>query len=157
MVGPMSDSLLYGWLSFGAFLVFAELLLPGLVSVFLGLGALTVALLMHLNYIDNFPSQLIAWFVSSTVYIFTLRLLVMRYYPSDTEKQSIDEDQAMIGKVVEVIEKISGQGGGRISEGDSTWAAISANKLEIEVGEKVEIVGRENISWVVKKTPQEKG
>lgn len=150
----MFDSMLYFWLSFGAALVFAELLLPGLVSVFVGLGALTVAGLLHFGYIEHLSAQLTTWFVSSTVYIFSLRLLIMRFYPSDRSTQNIDEDEAMMGQVVPVVETISGAGAGRIRFGDSTWKAICKEGETFKAGERVQIVGRENISWVVTKVAQ---
>lgn len=147
----MLDSMLEFWLLFGAVLVFAELVLPGLVSVFVGLGALSVAALLHLNYIESVPAQLAAWFVSSTIYIFTIRILVVRFYPSDTEKQNIDEDQAMVGRTVDVVESISSTRPGRVSFGESTWTAKLNGEEKIGMGEKAVIVGRDNISWIVKK------
>jgi membrane protein implicated in regulation of membrane protease activity len=151
----MLDSALYFWLVFGVVLVVAEVLLPGLVSVFVGLGALTVAGLLHFNYIDSVVSQLLTWFVSSTVYIFSLRLLVMRYYPTDTEKQNIDEDQAMIGQVAEVVEDILKEENGRIRLGEGTWKADSEDGQVIKAGGKVEVIGRKNITWIVKEVRNE--
>lgn len=139
------------WLTIGLLLVFAELLLPGLVSVFLGLGALTVALLLHLNHVDSLAGQLVAWFVSSTFYIFSIRLLVMRYYPSAKVKSDINEDNAMIGQLVEVIEKIATGEPGRILHGESTWVAAVDSGEPIEKGEKARIKRRENITWIVEK------
>ena len=147
----MMDSMLEYWLLFGAVLVFGELVLPGLISVFVGLGAFSVAALLHLHWIESVPAQLAAWFVSSTIYIFTIRMLVVRFYPSDSEKQNIDEDQAMMGQMVDVVESISSTRPGRVSFGESTWAAKLNGKEEIGVGEKAVIVGRDNISWIVKK------
>jgi hypothetical protein len=151
----MFDSMFNFWLIFGVILIFAEILLPGLVSVFVGLGAITVSALLHYGYIDNLPSQLTTWFVSSTLYIFTLRLLVMRYYPSDSVTQDIDEDHAVIGQMVEVIDPISRQSSGRIRFGDSTWVAVSVDDEEIGLGEKVRVVGRKDISWIVKRVSNE--
>lgn len=79
----------------------------------------------------------------------------MRFYPSDREKQNIDETQAMIGKIVEVVESISSQREGRIRFGETTWKAICQGNEELTPGEKVEIVGRDNISWIVKRASKE--
>lgn len=139
------------WLGLGILLVLAEFILPGLVSVFVGLGALTVVALLHFNYIESIPAQLITWFVSSTVYIFSLRLLVMRFYPSDTEKQNIDEDQLIIGQLVDVTETIPVGGTGRVAYGNTTWPAYSNSDQEVSAGEKVKVISRENITWLVEK------
>ena len=144
----MSESMLNFWLYFGIFLVISEFLLPGLVSVFVGLGALTVAALLHYGYIHGLPAQLITWFVSSTIYIFSLRLLVIRFYPSDREIQEIDEDKMMIGQIATVTKEISQDASGSIAYADSTWVAVCDQPIAL--GEKVQIVSRDNITITVK-------
>lgn len=147
----MVESYFTGWLVFGLVLVVSEFLLPGLVAVFVGMGALTVALLLHFQMIESLPSQLVTFFVSSTIYIFTLRLLVVRLYPSDREKQNIDEVLDVVGKVVVVSTKIPPGSEGRVSTGESTWKARGKNGDVFEEGCKVKVVGRDNITWLVEK------
>ena len=139
------------WLGLGIALAFAEAILPGLVSIFLGMGALTVAALLHYQYIDSIASQFIAWFVTSTVYIFTLRILVVKYYPTDTVVQNTDDDVAVIGQLVEVVDTIPSGGTGRIAHSDSTWNAISNGTEDIQSGEQVKVIGRDNITWLVER------
>ena len=139
------------WLGFGIALAFAEAILPGLVSIFLGMGALTVAALLYYQYIDSIASQFIAWFVTSTVYIFTLRILVVKYYPTDTVVQNTDDDVAVIGQLVEVVDTIPSGGTGRIAHSDSTWNAISNGTEDIQSGEQVKVIGRDNITWLVER------
>ena len=139
------------WLGFGILLVLAEAILPGLVSIFVGMGALTVAALMHYHYLDSVASQFLAWFISSIVYIFSLRMLAMKYYPTDTIVQKTDDDIAVIGQRVEVVETIPPGGTGRIAHSDSTWNAISRDSQEIQSGEEVRVIGRDNITWLVER------
>lgn len=140
------------WWIIGIILILAEFLLPGLVIVFLGLGAFVVAALLHFGIISGIFQELITWFVSSLFFLFTLRFVVMMYYPSDTKKEDIDEDNTVIGQVVTLLEDITVNKKGRIKHSDSTWPAASENGQEIKAGEKVEIVGRDNLTWIVKKT-----
>jgi inner membrane protein len=151
MLPAMTDSFLNSWLYFGIFLIVAEFLLPGLVSVFVGLGALTVALVLFYNPETSVLIQLLIWFVSSTVYIFSLRLVVMKYYLSDQKKQNINEDDLVVGQMVQVVEKISEFKSGRIAYGESTWVAKTEDKKEMAIGEMVQVVRRDNITWWVKK------
>ena len=139
------------WLGFGIALVLAEAILPGLVSIFVGMGALTVAVLLHYHYIGSIGSQFIAWFVSSIGYIFSLRLLAMKYYPTDTVVQRTDDDFAVVGQLVEVVETIPSGGTGRIAHSESTWNATSNETEEIQAGEEVKVIGRDNITWLVGK------
>ena len=69
----MSDLAFSLWLSSGIFLIAVEFLVPGLVMVFVGLGALTVALGMHFGHVDVVLEQFITFFVGSIIYLLTLR------------------------------------------------------------------------------------
>ncbi len=138
------------WWIFGISLVALEFVLPGLVSVFVGLGALTVAGMMHFRVVNQLPEQFIVFIASSSLYIFSLRLLVMRWYPSDTERKNIEADDDLIGSLMTVVEEIPAGGVGRVTHADTTWKAMSREGRAVAVGEDVEIVGRENITWIVK-------
>ncbi len=148
------DLTIYGieiWWFIGLILVLAEFLLPGLVVVFLGLGAFFVAVLTHFGIISGIVQELIAWFVSSLFFLFTLRFVIILYYPSDTKKENVNEDDEVIGQIVILIEGITENKKGRIKHSDSTWPAMSENGENIKTGEEVEIVGRDNLTWIVKK------
>ncbi len=139
------------WWFIGLAFVLAEFLLPGLVSVFLGLGAFLVAALAHYGIISGAAEEMIAWFISSIFFLLTLRFVVILYYPSDTRTENVDEDDEVIGQVVILIEGISDNQKGRIRHSDSTWPVMSAGGENIDAGEEVEIVGRDNLTWIVKK------
>jgi len=147
----MEDLLFKIWLGMGIFLVVGEFLLPGLVVVFVGMGALTVALGMYLGQLEDLPYQLMTFFLSSLLYLFTLRLLVLRFVPTDSVKVNINEDQEVIGQIVEVVESISINGTGRIEHSGSSWQARCKTEEEILKNQKVKIVGRDNITWIVEK------
>jgi len=139
------------WLSSGIFLTAIEFLVPGLVMVFVGLGALTVALGMHLGYIDEIVQQFITFFISSIIYLLTLRFLVLRFVPSVTRKENIDEDEEVIGSIVELVADINSGEFGRVEHSGSSWQARAEGDQTILKGEKVKIIGRDNITWIVQK------
>ncbi len=139
------------WLSSGIFLTAIEFLVPGLVMVFVGLGALTVALGMHLGYIDEIVQQFITFFISSIIYLLTLRFLVLRFVPSVTRKENIDEDEEVIGSIVELVEDINSGEFGRVEHSGSSWQARAEGDQTILKGEQVKIIGRDNITWIVQK------
>ena len=139
------------WLSSGIFLTAIEFLVPGLVMVFVGLGALTVALGMHLGYIDEIVQQFITFFISSIIYLLTLRFLVLRFVPSVTRKENIDEDEEVIGSIVELVADINSDEFGRVEHSGSTWQARAEGDQTILKGEQVKIIGRDNITWIVQK------
>jgi membrane protein implicated in regulation of membrane protease activity len=139
------------WLSSGIFLMAIEFLVPGLVLVFVGLGALTVALGMHLGYIDEIVQQFITFFISSIIYLLTLRFLVLRFIPSVTRKENIDEDEEVIGSIVELVADINSGEFGRVEHSGSSWQARAEGDQTILKGEQVKIIGRDNITWIVQK------
>ena len=143
--------MLWFWWGLFVFLVLAEFIIPGLVVMFVGMGAGTVAVFMHYGLIDGIIQQFLVWFASSLIYIFSLRLVVMHYYPSDQVQYNIDEDLDVKGQEAEVVKTIPKDGVGRISHSDSSWNAKSEDGSEIKSGQKVEIVSRDNITWIVKK------
>ena len=139
------------WLGSGIFLMAIEFLIPGLVMVFVGLGSLTVVFGMHFGYIDGILQQFITFFISSIIYLFTLRFLVLRFVPSVTRKENIDEDEEVIGSIVEIVADINSGEFGRVEHSGSSWQARVEGDQTILKGEQAKIIGRDNITWIVQK------
>jgi len=128
-----------------------EFLVPGLVMVFVGLGSLTVVFGMHFGYIDGILQQFTTFFISSIIYLLTLRFLVLRFVPSVTRKANIDEDEEVMGSIVELVADINSGEFGRVEHSGSSWQARAEGDQTILKGEQVKIIGRENITWIVQK------
>ena len=139
------------WLGSGIFLIAVEFLVPGLVMVFVGLGSLTVVFGMHFGYIDGILQQFITFFISSIIYLLTLRFLVLRFVPSVTRKENIDEDEEVMGSIVEIVADINSGEFGRVEHSGSSWQARAEGDQTILKGEQVKIIGRDNITWIVQK------
>jgi len=139
------------WLGSGIFLMAIEFLSPGLVMVFVGLGSLTVVFGMHFGYIDGILQQFTTFFISSIIYLLTLRFLVLRFVPSVTRKENIDEDEEVMGSIVEIVAEITSGEFGRVEHSGSSWQARAEGDQTILKGEQVKIIGRENITWIVQK------
>ena len=147
----MNDLAFSIWLGSGIFLMAIEFLVPGLVMVFVGLGALTVALGMQFGYIDEILQQFTTFFISSIIYLLTLRFLVLRFVPSVTRKANIDEDEEVMGSIVEIVAEITSGEFGRVEHSGSSWQARAEGDQTILKGEQVKIIGRDNITWIVQK------
>ena len=139
------------WLGSGIFLIAIEFLVPGLVLVFVGLGSLTVVFGMHFGYIDGILQQFITFFISSIIYLLTLRFLVLRFFTSVTRKGNIDEDEEVMGSIVEIVADINSGEFGRVQHSGSSWQARAEGDQTILKGEQVKIIGRDNITWIVQK------
>ncbi len=143
------DTMTWLWLLAGIILVASELFLPGLVAVFLGVGAVLVALLRWLGLIDSLAYSFVAWFASSLALLVLVRSSLQRLVPSETSFTSLAEDVDLFGSVAEVVEAVSPEHtDGRISFQGTTWPATS-DSAEILPGAKVTILYRESLGWRV--------
>ena len=137
------------WIIAGIVLLVLELVVPGLVLVFLGAGALLVALLVWLGVVESWTAAITTWFVSSLILLVGLRSFFYRLMPGEAEQgASTDEDADAFGEIVEVAEAIAPDAPGRIRYRGTTWEAACYSET-LEAGSKARIVYRENLVWVV--------
>lgn len=146
----MSNDVL-AWGSVGIFLMLAELILPGGIVVFLGTSALVVAITLQLEIIDNWIHAFTLWFIVSITLLLLFRNVSQKLVGGDSTIENTDENLDVFGEQVEVLETIGpGNKKGRIQFQGTSWSALG-DGTEIATGEKVKIVCRENISYVVEK------
>ncbi len=143
------------WFFFGLALVLAEMLIPGLVVIFLGVGAMLVALLRFVGILQSEINSFTTWFILSLVLILALRWVFLRIFPPESAFVPTKEDEDSYGTIVEVIEKIQANNTeGRIRFRGTTWPAICSDGI-IPKGQKVKLLYRDNLSWVVESVPEQ--
>lgn len=143
------DTISWIWIVTGSVAVLAELLIPGGIISFLGVAGILVGLGRYFGLLEGWATQLIAWFVLSLVLLIGLRGVFMRFLPGSTSYGSIDEDAAMLGMEVEVVETVyPDNAGGRIRHQGTTWAATSMEGT-IPAGARARIAYREGTTWVI--------
>jgi membrane protein implicated in regulation of membrane protease activity len=136
------------WLYIGAFLMLAEIVSPGFVIFFFGLGAATVAVCKW-----AFPSMSLAWqlalfSVTSIFYLFVLRRYMKRLFMGDTA-ESLGLASEYVGRLGKVVQAIRPNVPGRIILGDAEWTA-AASEL-IDVGTEVKVVAQDNLTMRVER------
>jgi membrane protein implicated in regulation of membrane protease activity len=138
------------WFVIGFILILMEFALPGLITIFFGIGAWIVALICLFLNIPLTP-QLLIFIIGSVLPLIFLRnrfksILAGR---SITEPEvNVNELEEFLGKKGVVTEQISPEKKGRIEFRGSTWTAEAYET--IPVGASVEIVDKNNITLVVK-------
>lgn len=144
----MSDTILF-WIIMGLCLIFLEFLVPGLVVIFLGLGALFVALLQWSGILESWTTSFATWFGSSFAFLILLRSIFRKFLPSEVTKDYSDEDDEAFGAIVDVLETVNSHNNeGRIKFSGTTWSA-QCIEGEIKVGQKAKIVYRNDLAWVI--------
>lgn len=134
------------WLVGGIFLILLEVMTPGLVSLFFGMAALTMALVVWL-----IPSmgQILQWLgfsVLSVGYIILLRKSLKKVFNGDREFSEQPRDEFK-GKLAIVTEAVAPNRPGRVEYNGTTWTAESAGPLA--VGASVRIMGKKNLTLQV--------
>lgn len=144
------DNLFLIWLIGGLLLMVLEFVVPGGIVFFLGLAAALVSLLLYFGVIDGWLMAFTTWFVGSLALLFGLRGVVQRFVPAESERASADEDLDAYGQEAVVCVRIPAAGEGRIAFRGSDWSARNYHAdRDLEVGARVRIVLRDNLTWVV--------
>ncbi|MEP4078177.1 NfeD family protein [Haloferula sp.] len=137
------------WFIAGAFLILAEFMVPGVVLVFFGVGALTTSLTTWLGFTESLASQTLTFGASSVIFLFTLRKLVKGWFVGKSEDENGDLDDDFTGREAKVTSDIPGPGmDGRIEIKGSEWKARAENT--IVAGTTVIIDSREGLTFHVR-------
>ena len=134
------------WLYLGVALILFEVMTPGLVSIFFGLAALTVALGVWLVSGISQGWQWIAFSVFSILYIFLLRKSLKRVFSGDREVSDSPSDE-YIGKLAVVTVAVAPNKPGRVELGGTTWTAEA--DCDLAAGASVRIVSKKNLTFKI--------
>jgi membrane protein implicated in regulation of membrane protease activity len=136
------------WGAVGILFILLEFVVPGGIIVFLGMAALFVGALVYYGVITTITMSLIAWFMSSLFLMLFLRSVFIKYFEGDSNIENVDEDEHILGSIVQVIEEVFPYKEGRVRFRDSTWAARSEE--EFKVGSSAVISGRQGNCLIIK-------
>lgn len=138
------------WFIGGVALMLLEFIVPGGIVFFLGLGATLVSVLLYAGLIDGWLQAFTTWFIGSLALLFGLRGVVQKIVPAEVEKGKTDEDLDAYNQAAVVAETIPANGQGRIEFRGSTWVARNYHADQpVEKGNRVRLVFRDNLVWVV--------
>ncbi len=137
------------WFFVGLILLFAEMVIPGLIVAFFGFGAWVVAAVQLCKPLTL--NQQLALFIASSVLALALARSWLKSmftgYVSSRSDGSIDLGE-FIGQRAVVTQKISPNMPGRVEFHGSTWQAQADD--EIAEGSTVEVVTKDNLTLKVK-------
>jgi inner membrane protein len=127
-----------------------ELLIPGVVIAFFGIGALITALTTYLNITSSLDLQLVVFIVTSTLSLFLFRKYLKKLLYRNSSQSDDDNYSIEIGKIVPVIELIEpDEVGGKVRYLGSPWSAECSEK--VGPGDSVKIIGFRNLTLIVQK------
>ena len=136
------------WFIIGIIFLFAELIMPGFIIFFFGIGALVTALSIYLFNIESVIFQIIIFITSSLLSLVLLRKIFGNLFRGkvDSSKELKDE---FIGKKAIVVNEIKPNSlKGKIEFNGTLWEADS--DFYIDKDAVVEITGRRDLTLIVK-------
>ena len=136
------------WLYIGSFLMLAEIVSPGFVIFFFGLGAATVAVCKWAMPSLGLAAQLAIFSGASVFYLVVLRRYMKKLFMGDAENSSGLASE-FVGRVGKVIETIRPEVPGRIELGEVEWKASAGERLE--PGTEVKVVAQDNLTMRVER------
>lgn len=136
------------WLYIGAFLMLAEIVSPGFVIFFFGLGAATVAVCKWAMPSLSLAWQLALFSITSIFYLLVLRRYMKKLFMGDSEG-AFGLKSEYVGRLGKVVQAIRPEVPGRILLGDAEWAASADERLD--PGTEVRVVAQDNLTMKVEK------
>ncbi|QEJ94515.1 NfeD family protein [Treponema phagedenis] len=138
----------YIWLIIGIACIGLELVIPGLVIIFFGFGAVGVGLLTFIPFVDHYLwVQIFLFIIFSFSSLFFLRKRFTGVFTGTVFGEDIKKDAA--NEFAEVIEEITPHKEGRIKYAGTTWNARSLSEELIPPGTSVRVLRREGMAYVV--------
>ncbi|MDQ8186375.1 NfeD family protein [Pelagicoccus sp. SDUM812002] len=121
------------WLIAGVVLIVAEFIVPGLVIIFFGLGALIVSLLAYLGWVTELSSQLLIFSALSIVLLFGLRWQFKGWFVGQSaETGGSDELSDLIGKEVTCLTGFSpDRPYGKVEFKGANWKGRCEQELKV--------------------------
>lgn len=132
----------------GTLLLFFEVVVPGGVALFLGLGGIVVAALRFIGLLTDPLTAVVAWALLSAGLTVALRPVALRYFGGDSITGITDENAETMGQTVKVIQPISADEPGRVRFRGADWDARTLEG-KLPEGAEARIVYRDNLTWVV--------
>ncbi len=137
------------WFFIGLALLLLEMAVPGLIVMFFGVGAWVTALITAIFH-PGINVQIIIFVITSVILLLLLRKYVKHTFFGRNENMKDDLDEEFIGKFAIAEADFENGSEGKVTFNGTLWSAIAES--EIKKGEKVKIVGRENITFKIKST-----
>ena len=133
------------WIVLGVVLIVLELVVPGAVIVFFGVGAILTGILVSLGLLEGFGNQLLFFAISSMVLVLLLRKQVAQWFPALGDYNPYNEEEDLSGRIVEVLQDVKPDSDeGQVRYQGTTWKAKSKVSV-ISAGQKAKITGRDNL------------
>jgi membrane protein implicated in regulation of membrane protease activity len=135
------------WMIVGLGLLVFEVLTPGgFFTLFFGLAAFVIAVLVKLGVLESGSVQWLLFAALGTVLIVALRPLVRRRFETNTPQ--VDQ---LAGQTAIAMETLDAHGRGKVELRGTTWSALYAGAGTVLKGDRLRVTRVDGLSLVVEK------
>ena len=151
----LEDISYWHWLAFGTFLMLVEILVPGVVFLWLGIAGVLTGLLLAAVPGMDWQAQLVVFAVLSVAAIFIgRRFVASRQGPTDHPTLN-RRGHSMVGMRA-TLRDATINGRGRLRVGDTMWALrLASPDGELPANTEVTVVEVDGVTLVVREVPEE--
>jgi inner membrane protein len=137
-----------GWFLLGLVLVLLEFATPGVVLVFIGLGAWVASAAAALGLAESTTSQTAIFGVSSILLLITLRRFFKAWFLGDVSSAGQGELEEFLGKSVVIRSSLSSFTQGKVEFRGCQWNARTESGT-LEPGDAAIISGRDGLCLII--------
>ncbi|MEO8448025.1 MAG: NfeD family protein [bacterium] len=136
------------WFVAGIFFLLAEIIMPGFIIFFFGIGSLLTALATYVFNIESVFVQIIIFIVSSVLSLIFFRKVFSKLFQGKVSGQKDLKDEFIGKRAIVVHEIIPNSLKGKVEFNGTNWEADSDNFIGKD--SVVEIVARKDLKLIVK-------
>ncbi len=146
----------YVWFAISAILIALEIVMPGFVIFWFGIGAFITAFISMFKILRDIEFQFLFFFLSSTIFLLLWFFWIKKYFVK--EKINDIDDPSLLEAKGRVIKEIKTGAPGEVElydiyHGSKKWKAKSNENIEI--GEEVFVKKVDGIALIVAKSKKE--
>ncbi len=135
------------WVIFGIGLLVFEILTPGgFFTVFFGVAAFAVAVLVSMGVLESGPAQWLTFAILGTLMIVAFRPLLRKKIESTGGK--VDQ---IVGATAIALEDLDSSGRGKVELRGASWSALYTGPGQVVKGDRLRVVKMDGLSLVVEK------
>ena len=153
----LADISYWHWLAFGVFLMLVEIVVPGVVFLWLGIASVLTGILLAAMPDMGWESQFIAFAILSVAAIFAGRRFVASRQGLTDHPTLNRRGRSMVGTRCTLTDATS-NGRGRVRVGDTMWALrLEALDTDLPEGTEVSVVEVDGVTLVVREVVANEG
>jgi len=134
------------WFILGLGLFLLELVMPGFIIFFFGLGAWVTAIVCLIGH-PGINLQIIIFAITSTLLLIALRKIIQNKFLNSKRTRSDDVEDEFTGKEAIANTDFGGLKQGKVEFKGTTWTAESIS--EVKEGERVVIIEKNSFKLIV--------